>query len=165
MQIVAESEFTLPPAIADLLAARNKLRAHYHAVGLNFTLDGNLVGDIGEAVANDLFGVDLGPRCGPGIDGVAPNGRTVQVKASGTGRGAVFRKVETEADHLLFFSFNFEACKGVVAYNGPERIVREFLPRMWAGQLPISLAKLRRANATVVEADRLPFIRCQEARL
>lgn len=143
MPAIAANEFVLPPVITELLAARTKLRAHYHAVGLNFTLDGNLVGDIGEAVANELFGLELGPKCGPGVDGVAPDGRTVQVKASGTGRGAVFRKVETEADHLLFFSFDFEACKGVVTYNGPERVVRDFLPPTWTGQLPVSLAKLR----------------------
>jgi hypothetical protein len=115
------------------------------------------VGDIGEAVANELIGLELGPKCGSGFDGVAPDGRTVQVKASGTGRGAVFRKVETEADHLLFFSFDFEACKGVVTYNAAERVVRDFLPPTWTGQLPVSLAKLRRADATVPDADRLPL--------
>ncbi|WP_292498840.1 hypothetical protein [Mesorhizobium sp.] len=60
-------KFKLPPAIADLVAARNNLRAHYQAVlprgasnvDLSFTLDGNLVGDLGEAIAAELFGVRL----------------------------------------------------------------------------------------------------------
>ena len=76
-------EFDLPPAIADLVAARNKLRAHYASAGLKFTLDGNLVGDLGEAIAVELFGLQLvEARSTAGIDGRAPDGRTVQVKAS-----------------------------------------------------------------------------------
>ncbi|PYE40441.1 hypothetical protein DFI02_1164 [Rhizobium sp. PP-F2F-G20b] len=43
--------FDLPPVITDLVLARNRLRDHYISSGLNFTLDGNLIGDIGEAVA------------------------------------------------------------------------------------------------------------------
>ena len=148
-------EFDLPPIIAELLAARNKLRAHYHAVGLDFTLDGNLVGDIGEAVANELFGLELGRRCGPGVDGVAPDGRTVQVKASGRNRGPAFRQVETKADHLLFFNFDFEACKGVVTYNGPEEPVRQMLPSQWSGQRSLTLLQMQRANKVLADDQRL----------
>ena len=48
--------FGLPPIITDLLQARNRLRDHYRSAALTFTLDGNLIGDIGEAVAAELFG-------------------------------------------------------------------------------------------------------------
>jgi len=68
-----------------------------------------LVGDIGEAVAAELFGVKLSARDGTGIDGHAPDGRSVQVKASGSNRGPAFRVVDTRADHLLFLSFDFAA--------------------------------------------------------
>ena len=59
--------FKLPPAIATLVDARNSVREHYETVlrsqgsnvELKFTLDGNLVGDIGEAIATELFGVKL----------------------------------------------------------------------------------------------------------
>ena len=45
--------FDLPPAIADLVAARNRVSDYYkellarggHEVSLDYTLDGNLVGD------------------------------------------------------------------------------------------------------------------------
>lgn len=77
-------DFNLPEEIRELLAARNRLRDHYRFADLKFTLDGNLVGDIGEAVAAKLFGLRLLKRNGTGIDGEAPDGRTVQVKASGT---------------------------------------------------------------------------------
>jgi hypothetical protein len=154
----AMKEFALPAAITDLLAARNRLRDHYRAAGLDFTLDGNLVGDIGEAIANELFGLKLGKRCGPGIDGEAPDGRTVQVKASGRGRGPAFRQVEVKADHLLFFSFDFEACRGEVTFNGPEHVLRQLLPERWIGQRSLTLAQIKRANAMVHDSDRLPML-------
>lgn len=154
-------EFKLPPVISELLAARNRLRDHYRSAGLGFTLDGNLVGDIGEAVAAELFGVKLSARNGTGIDGHAPDGRSVQVKASGSNRGPALRVVDTRADHLLFLSFDFEACKGVVTFNGPEHIAIALLPPKWVGQRSLSLSQIRKANDQVGDADRL---RAMEAR-
>lgn len=98
-----ESCFDLPPVIEPLVASRSALRRHYGHPDLKFTFDGNLVGDIGEAIAIELFGLTLTERCREGFDGLVGT-RTVQVKATGTARGPAFRKVETEADHLLFFS-------------------------------------------------------------
>ena len=51
--------FELPLSIQKLIAARNELKAHYSNVDLSFTLDGNLVGDLGEAIAAELFGLRL----------------------------------------------------------------------------------------------------------
>ncbi|MBU1271877.1 MAG: hypothetical protein KJ728_06000 [Alphaproteobacteria bacterium] len=152
------TEFDLPPEITDLLTARNNLRQRYHSAGLAFTLDGNLVGDIGEAIAAELFGVKLGAKCGVGIDGYAPDGRSVQVKSSGSNLGPAFRFIETRADHLLFFNFDFEACRGVVTFNGPESIAIAKLPVVWKNQRSITLAGIRRANEQVNDADRLPFL-------
>ena len=148
-------EFDLPDVITGLLGARNRLRDHYHSAGLEFTLDGNLVGDIGEAVAAELFGIQLSARNGTGIDGHALDGRSVQVKASGRGRGPAFRMVDKRADHLLFFSFDFEACKGVVTFNGPEHVAIALLPSSWIGQRSLTLAQVRRADGLVSAADRL----------
>ena len=63
--------------------------------------------------------------------------------------------VDTRADHLLFFSFDFEACKGVVTFNGPEHIALSLLPPSWIGQRSLTLAQIRRANELVAHADRL----------
>lgn len=57
MRVGLTDEFELPAEIQPLLEARDKLRQRYAASGLCFTLDGNLVGDIGEAVAAELFGI------------------------------------------------------------------------------------------------------------
>lgn len=150
--------FELPPAIADLVAARNRLREHYVAAGLDFTLDGNLVGDLGEAIASELFGIKLVPRRSTeGIDGFAPDGRTVQIKATGTGRGPAFRLVETKADHLLFFDLDFERARGTVVFNGPERIATASLPRQFTGQRSLTRLQIRAADARVAADERLPI--------
>lgn len=157
--------FRLPPAIIDLLAARNSVRAHYEdvlrkqgsQVELKFTLDGNLVGDIGEALAAELFNVKLvETKSTEGIDGYAPDGRTVQVKATGTKRGPAFRKTETRADHLLFFCLDFESATGLVAYNGPERHVTRYLPENQTNQRMVTRPQIRQADALVADTERLP---------
>ena len=151
-------KFRLPEQIRRLVDARNELKAHYSAVDLRFTFDGNLVGDLGEAVAADLFGLKLTGRSNEGFDGFAPDGRSVQVKASGTERGAPFRLVETCADHLLFFHFDYDNCVGEVVYNGPDEPVRMVLPAIWVGQRSVGAATFRRLNALVSDDARLPML-------
>lgn len=151
--------FDLPPVITDLVVARNRLRDHYLSASLDFTLDGNLIGDIGEAVAAELFGLKLSPRNGTGIDGYAPDGRTVQVKATGTNRGPAFRMVDTRASHLLFLEFNLDDLKGEIIFNGPEEVALRFLPASWVGQRSLTKRQIRQADMLVPEDQRLPRIR------
>lgn len=148
-------DFSLPPVVAGLVTARNKLREHFRSAGLKFTLDGNLVGDIGEAIAAELFGIKLVPVNGTGIDGHAPDGRSVQVKATGTGRGPVFRCLDVRAEHLLFFEFDFDNLSGTVIFNGPERIALAKMPEQWNGQRPVSRVQIRAADALVENEHRL----------
>ena len=93
---MSDRTFKLPRQIAALVQSRNELKEHYKKllkkvgaeVELKFTLDGNLVGDLGEALAVELFGVKLvETKSTVGIDGYVRGGKqTVQVKATGTGR-------------------------------------------------------------------------------
>ena len=147
--------FHLPPVVTDLVLARNRLRDHYVSVALNFTLDGNLIGDIGEAVAAELFGLELSARNGTGFDGHAADGRTVQVKATGTNRGPAFRMVDTRAQHLLFLEFDLDNLKGEIVFNGPEEIALRFLPSNWVGQRSLTNKQIRQADTLVEEGQRL----------
>jgi hypothetical protein len=148
-------KFALPPVIGELIVARNKVRDHYASSALTFTLDGNLIGDLGEALAADIFGIKLIARNGTGIDGHALDGRSVQVKASATKRGPAFRMVDTRAQHLLFFHLDMDACEGELLYNGPEEIALGTLKAPWTGQRMISVPQIRAANARVSEDLRL----------
>jgi hypothetical protein len=119
--------FSLPSDIARLVAARNLVRDHYaerlkangSAVQLSFTLDGNLIGDLGEALAMDLFGIQLvETKSTEAIDGYAPDGRSVQIKATGTGHGPAFRQTETRADHLIFLDLDLDRAIGESSTTG-----------------------------------------------
>jgi hypothetical protein len=131
------------------------VRDHYTSSGLSFTLDGNLVGDLGEALAADLFGLKLVARNGTGIDGHSPDGRTVQVKFSGTKRGPTFRMVGTRAHHSLIFHLDMDACKAELLFNGPEEIALAALQVPWTGQRVVPVPQIRAANARVPEELRL----------
>lgn len=146
--------FDLPEMILDLVNARDRLAAYYRDSGRTFTFDGKLVGDLGEAIAAELFGLTLAPQ--QAFDGRAPDGRTVQVKASTTGAGPAFRKMETGADHLLHFLLDLPKRRGEVAFNGPEHIALACMPASWTqGQRAIPLRKLRAANASIPPEARL----------
>jgi len=150
--------FPLDPSISKLVEARNTLRKKYAEHNLKFTLDGNLVGDIGEAISVGMFGIKLSDANTSGIDGFAPDGRTVQIKATGTNRGPAFRNTLARADHLLFFSFDFENLLATVVYNGPEVILLKDFPSAWKNQRSISMTKVKKIALSTNVDQMLPII-------
>ncbi len=69
--------------IKQLLAITDKLRSRYQDVGKQFTLDGKLVGDIGEVLAAEKYGLKLYGENTPIHDGYEIKTRKrVQIKAS-----------------------------------------------------------------------------------
>ena len=150
--------FPLDPSISKLVEARNTLRKKYAEHNLKFTLDGNLVGDIGEAISVGMFGIKLSDANTSGIDGFAPDGRSVQIKATGTNRGPAFRDTSARAEHLLFFSFDFENLLATVVYNGPEDILLEDFPRVWRNQRSVSITKIKKIALSTNADKMLPII-------
>ena len=157
-------EFELPRLVSQMVRARNDVRDYYQSIvkasggsaQLSFTLDGNLVGDIGEALSVAMYGITLVNRKSmQGIDGHAPDGRSVQIKATATGRGPAFRNVGVCADHLLFFDLDLENCRGVVVFNGPEHYARDSLKLDFTGQRMLSPKQIRAADARVLDHERL----------
>lgn len=136
MNINIAIEFDLPEPVKKLAEAAKELRELFKVNGketLKFTLDGKLVGDIGEALAARHFGVNLTGNNSPDHDGVVTiNGstKTVQVKASGRGVAAFRPPTRYVADYLLVFKLDYENMKARVVYNGPECKVREKIERI-----------------------------------
>lgn len=149
--------FQLPEPIRDIVIARDRLRSLYEKSELTFTIDGNLLGDIGEAVAAELFGIRLTSRNMRTVDGYAPDGRSVQIKAGASRNGPAFRSAEVRADHLIVIWLNLNEYVGEVIYNGPEEPVVGILPRGFSGQRTIPLSRIRRAAEEVEAAARLPL--------
>ncbi|WP_420973173.1 DUF6998 domain-containing protein [Brucella ciceri] len=54
-----------------------------------FAPDGNLIGNLGDAQAADIFGIKFISRTSTGVDGHAPDGRSVQVKPTVQNAGSV----------------------------------------------------------------------------
>lgn len=151
---------TLPEPVKALYAAHMAMCHHFVHTGLTFTLDGKLVGDIGEAVIAEAYGVKLCRQRTPGVDGYAADGRSVQIKATGLAKaGPAFTPGEGIADHFIFVRIDFGAGTAAVLYNGPEAQVRILLPPTWSGTKVLPLSKVLALDAAVDDHQRLPRLR------
>jgi hypothetical protein len=148
--------FQMDEEVKAFVTAHRRLCKHYENTGLKFTLDGKLVGDLAEVIASKLFGLDLCRKRTPGVDCLAPNGKSVQVKATGSPtKGPAFTPGEGRADHLIFLRLDFDSATGTIGYNGPEAPVRRLLPAGFTGTKRVSLARVLEADRSVPERDRL----------
>lgn len=152
--------FQMSRAVKDFVKAHRRLRKHYEQTGLDFTLDGKLVGDLAEALAADLFGLTLCEKRTAGVDCHTKGGKSVQVKATGLERkGPAFTPGEGRADYLIFLRLNFENGTGTIAYNSPEAPIRQLLPVGFTGTKRVSLVKVLEADKHVSRSDRLRRVR------
>jgi len=148
----------LPQAVARLYEAHCALQAHFASTGLPFTLDGRLVGDLGEALAAEAFGLKLCRTRIPGVDAHASDGRTVQVKATGKAKsGPAFTPGEGVAQHLVFLRIDFAEGVAEVGYNGPEAPVRALLPAQWKGTKVVPLARVLALDGERKDGERLAW--------
>lgn len=123
--------------------------------GRKFTLDGHLVGSIGEVVAAYIFDLDLNPASTLGHDGIAPDGRKVEIKLT-QGRGVAIRH---EPEHLIVLHRPKGGPMRIV-FNGPGKLAWAAAGSMQKnGQRPISLSRLSQLAADVPTCERLPEIR------
>lgn len=140
-------------SIRKLYSARNELRRAFP--NLPFTLDGKLVGDIGEAIAIAEFGLT---KLGEGAklhDCRAPSGKLVQVKATqqtAPGKSVGLGREKQSFDHLLVIQI-FENGKYSVLYDGPGR----YIDRAWADKsfASLSVLQLKRLNTEVKPREKL----------
>lgn len=101
-----------------LYDATDKLEALFP--GRKFTLDGHLVGSVGEVVAAYMFGLDLNRASTKGYDAVSADGRLVEIKLT----QAKSIAIRHQPEHLLVLS----RPKGMmvsVVFNGPGSIAWE----------------------------------------
>jgi len=100
--------------------------------------------------------VEVVHQADPGVDCHAPDGRTVQVKATGSPtKGPAFTPGEGRAEHLLFLRLDFASATGSVAYNGPEAPIRRLLPPGFTGTRRANFAKVLEADSAVAQKHRL----------
>jgi hypothetical protein len=78
--VIGESRITIPEAVKQMLKIVEHLCAAYPKK--RFTLDGRLVGDIGEVLVEDAYDLTLFGDVKKHHDGVSVDGRLVQIKAT-----------------------------------------------------------------------------------
>lgn len=151
----------LPQPVIDLYKAQQAVHQHYAHTKLKFTLDGRLVGDIGEALVMQHYGMMRTEQREPGVDGYAPNQTTtLQVKATQFEfSGPSFSVGEGTANLLLFLWVDFQNGVAWMRYNGPEAPIRKHLPVSHKSTATVKLFKVEADNKTVAKDQRLPRLR------
>jgi len=145
--------------IQKLIPELHALIARFEAAapGRHFTVDGHLVGSIGEVLAADRFGLTLSTASTKGVDAFTADGRAVEVKATTGTKQIALRGFVPEAEFLLAIQVNPDGSFSVV-YNGPaapvwERIAHKRMPDN--GQRAVSLKRLRELQAEVAPEQML----------
>ncbi len=119
-----------------------------------FTIDGRLVGDIGEIIAAAEFDVRLDEISRSRHDGETTDGRKVQIKA--TFKNSL--TFTTIPDYYLGLKLERDGTHEVV-FNGPGHVISDYYHKrqgIGARQLSFPLTKLRELSATIAESDRIP---------
>ena len=119
--------------------------------GRKFTLDGHLVGSIGEVLAAHRYGLELLPASAKGHDATTADGRLVQIKAT----QAKSVGIRSEPDHLIVLKLTGNGSADEV-YNGPGAAPWQHAGKMQKnGQRVISVSRLQNLMTGVSPAERL----------
>ena len=127
----------LSDKIKELYRITNDLERSYP--GRKFTIDGHLVGSIGEVIVAEHYGLTLLPNSTKTHDAVSTDGKCVQIKATQVSGISI----SSEPDYVIVIKL-FPDGSWEEVYNGPGKPVWENAGKMQKnGQRPISLSKLR----------------------
>jgi hypothetical protein len=148
-EMMKEGIEAIPALVKELYAVVHKLEGHFQ--GRKFTLDGHLVGSIGEVLAAYHYNLELLPASSEAHDACCPAGKNVQVKAT-QGKAVGLR---CEPQHLLVLKLGGDGNFSEV-FNGPGHLAwNNAGPMQKNGQRPISVSRLKLLMDEVPEHQRL----------
>lgn len=143
--------------IQQLLNITASLKAQYEGK-LDFSLDGRLVGDIGEALVSAKFDIELYGKNEPTYDGFhRPTNKKVQIKSSMAYNFSYPYDVDLE--HYIAVHIEPDGSLEVL-YNGPGKYINKFLKdnqrksyrKIWTA---ITANHLRELNKVVKDSEKL----------
>jgi len=145
-RVAADSHHTHAPGMertAELIRELYRITGELREIhGRNFTPDGHLVGDIGEAIAAVEYNLELLPPSTPLHDAKTRDGRLVQVKCT---QGNVVALRGDEPPEVLLILRLLDTGGWTEIYHGPGADVWHLAGKKGSnGQRPLSLSKLRR---------------------
>ena len=142
----------LSDKIKQLYKITNELEQTYP--GRKFTVDGHLVGSIGEVIVAEHYGLSLLPNSTKTHDAVSKEGKQVQIKATQVKSIAI----SSEPDYLIVIRLLSDGSWEEI-YNGPGKAAWDNAGKMQKnGQRPISLSKLRNLMGSVDVNDKIARI-------
>ena len=142
----------LSDKIKQLYKITNELEQTYP--GRKFTVDGHLVGSIGEVIVAEHYGLSLLPNSTKTHDAVSEEGKQVQIKATQV-KGIA---ISSEPDYLIVIRILPDGSWEEI-YNGPGKAAWDNAGKMQKnGQRPISLSKLRNLMGSVDVNDKIARI-------
>ena len=142
----------LSDKIKELYKITNELECTYP--GRKFTVDGHLVGSIGEVIVAEHYGLSLLPNSTKTHDAVSKEGKFVQIKATQVNGIAI----SSEPDYVIVIKILSDGSWEEV-YNGPGKPVWDNAGKMQKnGQRTISLSKLRSLMKSVEIRDMIARI-------
>lgn len=135
-----ERTITLPKQVATILTAIDELETEYP--GRKFTMDGHMMGSIGEVIAAKTFGFKLLPASSKSHDAICTTRGNVQIKITGI-RGSRIIFNQPECDHLIVLKITSPTTAAVI-YDGRGKPVCDALCKPTStGQRSISISRIR----------------------
>lgn len=141
-------------AIIELLGIVKQLKNSYPYK--EFTLDGRLVGDIGEIVVEQIYDVKLFEKITSHYDGISSDGRKVQIKTT------MKYALDFPADHIPDYYLGIKILENgefEEIYNGPGGIIWEVLKHRKKPTKTnfhcVNIKRLKKLNLTVNIYDRI----------
>ncbi|WP_216614722.1 hypothetical protein [Methylomonas sp. ZR1] len=151
-----QKPITIPDAVRQLLAIVELLRQSYKTQKKQFTLDGRLVGDIGEVLAEEAYDIKLFEDIQKHHDATASDGRLVQIKAT------MQKNLTFPVDHIPLYYIGIQIhSDGTFSevFNGPGALAWEAVKNRKPTKTnlhSVSVSALSKLNAKVAPADRIP---------
>ena len=137
----------LSDKIKELYKITSELESSYPS--RKFTIDGHLVGSIGEVIVAEHYGLTLLRNSTETHDAVSEDGKYVQIKATQINRISI----SSEPDYLIVIKLFLDGSWEEV-YNGPGKPAWDNAGKMQkTGQRPVFLSKLRSLMSSVDERD------------
>ena len=142
--------------IEKLYDTRNELREKFPQ--FKFTLDGNLIGDIGEAIAIEKFNLMKLPVGTKTHDCKAEDGKLIQIKATQQkekGGRVGLGRYEPKFDNLIVIQINENGMYEII-YNGLGKPITDKFKNLPLKQnYSISVKQLKELNAEIEIQDRI----------